>query len=622
MMRCPTMTRRRVAVALATLAGACAAAAPTAASAAPLAFAPCREKAQRGWECATLTAPLDHTGAVPGTVSLRVQRLAHDGPPRGKALVNVEGGPGGSTTHRSAQTRQLLGAVTAKHGYELILLDARATGASRPYEIALGTSRFYATGDTVRDLELVRQGLGIEKLALMGTSYSTLLAAEYARTFPERTDRLILDSPMAPDGPSLFGEETVAAALPALRDLCRTTTCPGGAAGVVRDLRAIVRREQRGLFWVPHPSWMPWRDRAPELIPAKFGVNVGTVLRMLTSADESTALFALLPSAIRDAARGDWRAFTASTGLLQTGALGTIPINPDVNRITRCLDARVPWPFEAPAGERPAALKQARASVATGPLEPFGTKTIVGGPGADCVSFGPAGLPGAIRGGPVPAVPGVILQGAWDLRTPPANGRAMAAAWPSGTLVVAAGTGHGVLRSSTRCATAAVDALLGGRTVDRAACADAEPVAQTLPVARNPADLRALKGAPRAVARTAAAVVATLRHAEVLVAVGTPRGGTAYAGGVEQGWAKATRTPPSLATTIALHDYGLMRDLALDGEIVVGRGGGYDVRVTLGGRHSGRLEIAGGRLSGTIDGSSVSVRLPQALGEPAVKRYG
>ncbi|ADB48912.1 alpha/beta fold hydrolase [Conexibacter woesei] len=617
-------TARRGTAAVAALVVAAGAVAAAPAAAAPLSFSSCEEKQQQGWECATLVAPLDHSGAVPGTVSLRVQRLAHDGPPHAKALVNIEGGPGASTTGRSAQTRQLLGDVTARNGYDLVLLDTRATGGSTPRAIALGTSRHYSTADTVRDLELVRQGLGVERLALMGTSYSTLYAAEFARTLPDRTDRVILDSPLGPGGPTMFGEQTVAGVLPMVRDVCRTAGCPGSPARTGADLRAMVRREERGLFWVPHHSWMPppRGKKAPELIRANFGINRGAVLRMFTSADTQTALFALLPSAMRDAVRGDWRAFAAATGVDKTARFEDLDINDDINRITRCLDLRVPWPFETPAAQRDELLKRAREAVPTGPLAPFGARMLVGGPGEDCAAFGLSGLPTAIRGGAIPAVPGVILQGAWDLRTPPSEGRALAQAWPTGTLVVASGTGHGVLRAATACATEAVDALLAGKSVDGAACAGTEPVAQPLPVTSNPADLRPLRPAPRAVARTAAAVLATLRHAELLIAVGTPHGGTTYVGGIRTGSAHATRRPPSIATTIALDEYGVLPGVQLDGAIRVGQGGSYRVDVAVGGRHSGRVTIRGGRLTGTIDGRALAVRLPDQLGKPAVTRYG
>ncbi|MDW5596860.1 alpha/beta fold hydrolase [Conexibacter stalactiti] len=602
------------AVAALTVVAAPAAVVPDAAEAAPLAFAPCAEKAQAGWECATLSVPLDHSGATPGTLELRVQRLAHDGPPRGKALVNIEGGPGGSTTARSAQTRRLLGAVTAKHGYDLILLDTRATGASRPQEIALGTSRFYSTADTVRDLELMRQGLGIEKLALMGTSYSTLYVTEFARTFPQRTDRVIADSPLGPAGPDHFGAVTAAAALPVLRDICRRSACPGGPGAAVRDLETVIARAKRGLFWIPEA--MVWRGR--RMRDVRMGVQWGTLLTLMVGADEATARFAQLPIRLRDAARGEWRTLGRDVGGARESST---PINPDVTRITRCLDARVPWPFEAPFEQRSAPVKALEAQVPLASLKPWNPKLIGNGPLWGCVEFGPSGLPGAIKGGAVPAVPGLILQGAWDLRTPAADARALAAAWPSATLVLAPGTGHGVLRAATTCATVAVDALLAGQQADGDACAELEPVAAPLLVGAEPEDLRALPGAPRAVAKTAHAVVATIHDAEVAVAAAAPRGGVTQPPGIADGFARATRRAGA-PTVIRLSGYALQDGLLLDGTVTVRSTTAYAAQLKLSGRHSGSVKIAGGRMSGTIDGRKLDLRLRGALARPAVTRFG
>ncbi len=596
-------------------------AAAPAASAAPLAFAPCTEADQAGWECATLTAPLDHSGATPGTVELRVQRLAHDGPPRAKALVTMEGGPGGSTTARSAQTRRLLGAVTARNGYDLVLVDLRATGASRPQEIALGTSRFYATADNVRDLELVRQGLGVERLALMGTSYSTLTAAEFARTFPQRTDRLVLDSPIAPGGPSAFGEETVAAALPALRDVCRRGGCPGGVRGLDADLRTVIASGRRADFRVPHG--MVWFNRGRLVrVPAEMGIDTLTVLRELLSADENSARFAQLPVALHDAARGDWRALGRRSPAA-AGAETRPPINSDLTRITSCLDLRAPWTHGADSPTRRAGMERALAALPAVAFGGWGKQAEWLQRVRECAEFPPSGLPGAIIGGAIPPpVPGVILQGAWDLRTPPANGRALATAWPSGTLVLASGTGHGVLRAATACATGAIDALLAGRAPAGDACAGARPVAAPLTGGSRAADLRPLPGAPRRVARTAAAVLASLRDAEVELAVSAPRGGDGVAAGVVDGWARGKRTPPSLATTIRLRRFALQDGLLLDGTLTIRSATAYGADVRLSGRHRGRVTIAGGRLRGTIDGTKVGLRLRGALARPAVTRFG
>lgn len=597
-------------------------AAPAGATAAPLAFAPCAEKEQAGWECATMVAPLDHTGATPGQVELRVQRLAHDGPPRAKAIVNIEGGPGGSTTARSAQTRRLLAGPTARNGYDLILLDARATGASRPQAIALGTSRHYSTADTVKDLELLRTGLGIEKLAIMGTSYSTLYAAEYARTFPAQTDRIVLDSPLGPDGPDLFAERSVANLAPVLRDICRQSACPAGMKDVAGNLgklvRAVRRAGKRGIWG---DSLYAWSPRGRLLVErSSVGIIPENVYSQFVQADENTADYAFLPMALAAAARGDYRPLVRKTFGPGPSESST-PINGDLNRITRCLDSRVPWRFEAPAGEREPAARALMDKLPTAPLRPFDASVLAMGGIWSCIQFGPSGRPDAIKGGAIPDVPGVILQGAWDLRTPPADGRALAAVWPAGTLVMAPATGHGVLRAATPCATAAIDALLAGKTVDAKACADVRPVAEPLLVG-SARDVRALAGAPRAVARTAGAVVATLRDAEVFVAYAVPRGGATVQAGMLGGWIRGERRVPSPAVRAKLSDYELVEGLRLTGTLAAKGERSWTAKAKLGGSHRGAITIAKGRLTGTIDGRRLDVKLTAALAKPAVTRFG
>jgi len=61
-------------------------AAPSASGAGP--FAPC---APNGLECATLTVPLDYSGATPGTLSLHVEELPAAGMPRGVMLLLAGG---------------------------------------------------------------------------------------------------------------------------------------------------------------------------------------------------------------------------------------------------------------------------------------------------------------------------------------------------------------------------------------------------------------------------------------------------------------------------------------------------------------------------------------------------
>ncbi|WP_368562965.1 alpha/beta hydrolase [Pseudoxanthomonas sp. UTMC 1351] len=53
--------------------------------------------------------------------------------------------------------------------------------------------RFYTTTDAVRDLEAVRAALGAEKINLVGGSYGTRVAQQYAMRHPQHTRSLVLD---------------------------------------------------------------------------------------------------------------------------------------------------------------------------------------------------------------------------------------------------------------------------------------------------------------------------------------------------------------------------------------------------------------------------------------------
>ena len=96
---------------------------------------------------------------------------------------------------------------------------------------------FYTTADTVLDIDALRQALGADKIALMGISYGTNVALQYARAFPEHVDRLILDSIVGPDGPDAFLLDTY-------RNLPRVLD---------RAVRATARAATR-----PRTRWPTW----------------------------------------------------------------------------------------------------------------------------------------------------------------------------------------------------------------------------------------------------------------------------------------------------------------------------------------------------------------------------
>jgi pimeloyl-ACP methyl ester carboxylesterase len=56
-----------------------------------------------------------------------------------------------------------------------------------------------STADTARDLDLLRQAVGDEKLTFIGLSYGTFLGATYANLFPDKVRAIVLDGNVAPD---------------------------------------------------------------------------------------------------------------------------------------------------------------------------------------------------------------------------------------------------------------------------------------------------------------------------------------------------------------------------------------------------------------------------------------
>lgn len=97
------------------------------------------------------------------------------GNPRGQPVLFLHGGPGAGA-----------GAVHRRffdpHHWRVIIFDQRGAGRSRP----LGELRENTTPHLVRDIEVLRQFLGIENWLLFGGSWGSTLALAYAQEHPSR----------------------------------------------------------------------------------------------------------------------------------------------------------------------------------------------------------------------------------------------------------------------------------------------------------------------------------------------------------------------------------------------------------------------------------------------------
>jgi pimeloyl-ACP methyl ester carboxylesterase len=188
-------------------------------------------------ECGTLKVPLDHARPGGRTITLALSRVRHTSAHyQGPLLVNP-GGPGASGLSLAGFVAKRLSAKVAAQ-YDIVGFDPRGVGASRPAlnckpghlapvrpdpvphspaeeranlrrassfaracDSRYGTLlRHIDTASTARDLDRVRAALGARQVSYLGFSYGTYLGAVYARLFPERVRRLVLDSVVDPTG--------------------------------------------------------------------------------------------------------------------------------------------------------------------------------------------------------------------------------------------------------------------------------------------------------------------------------------------------------------------------------------------------------------------------------------
>ncbi|MBS1302483.1 prolyl aminopeptidase [Loktanella sp. SALINAS62] len=103
------------------------------------------------------------------------------GNPQGIPVVVLHGGPGGGCS--PAMRRYF----DPEH-YRIVLFDQRGCGRSRPHAAVSNNTTWHL----VRDIELIRTTLGIDRWIVFGGSWGATLSLIYAQTHPDRTAALAL----------------------------------------------------------------------------------------------------------------------------------------------------------------------------------------------------------------------------------------------------------------------------------------------------------------------------------------------------------------------------------------------------------------------------------------------
>jgi pimeloyl-ACP methyl ester carboxylesterase len=310
-----------------------------------IAFEPCSLSAgNRSVEaqCATLEVPENHDAPDGRRISLAIALLPASGMAEPDPVFMIAGGPGQSALESFPLVDGAFQDVSRTR--HVLLVDARGTGKSNPLHCRTGDDdallsgaaaespeliraftercredlekvadlRYYTTGDHVRDLDLVRRTLGVEQVNLVGISYGTRVAQQYAAAYPQHTRALVLDS-VAPNT-LVLGQEharNLEAALEAQFARCREDTACLANLGDPREQLARVReRLQAGGIAPVHyrdPVSGEWREEVPT-----FGHLAG-LLRMYAY---QPAMAATLPLVLHEAAQGRYESLLAQARML------------------------------------------------------------------------------------------------------------------------------------------------------------------------------------------------------------------------------------------------------------------------------------------------------------------
>ena len=200
-------------------------------------------KDDKKFQCAEIYVPIDYQNPGNASLTLALKKLPakQSANKVGSLLINP-GGPGGSGTDYVTYAEDAFG-KRLMDSFDIVGFDPRGVAQSTPLDcltdqevdefiafdgtpdndeelnasleisinlanscesIANNLIAHVGTQEAARDMDIIRELVGDEKLNFLGASYGTYLGGMYAEIFPDKVGRLVLDGAV---DPSLSGEE-------------------------------------------------------------------------------------------------------------------------------------------------------------------------------------------------------------------------------------------------------------------------------------------------------------------------------------------------------------------------------------------------------------------------------
>ena len=422
-----------------------------------IAFAPCTLSPSSGAasveaQCGTLSVAENPTQPNGRKIALNIAWVPADekGEIAPDPVFMLAGGPGQAATESYAQVAPAFNEVLKKR--HVILLDQRGTGGSNKLackddegnvavtdEVSedLETARrftvrcrdalskqadlrFYTTTDAIRDLDAVRKALGVAQINLVGISYGTRVAQQYAMRYPASTRTIVLDS-VAPNT-LVFGNE-FAGNLEAALDLqfgqCGKQPACAKALGNPRlQLDAVMAKLRNDPPLVRYRDASTGEQREERLLPG----HVAGLARMYAYAPVAASL---LPLQLNEAVNGRYDGLMALSQMLQGQLSDVMAFGMQLSVV---------------CSEDAAGLK----------ANPDDADSLLGNQltdflAAQCAVWPKGAMPKDFHAPLATKVPALLLSGEFDPVTPPRYGDEVLQRLANGRHLVLRGQGHNVI---------------------------------------------------------------------------------------------------------------------------------------------------------------------------------
>lgn len=295
--------------------------------------------------CAPFSVPENRADPRSRKIELKLALIKSDSQVADKDIVvYLAGGPGQSATQTYPEIAAALAPLRKHH--DILLLDQRGTGDSHPLTCpqvqktmdqnadlpfdpqrtrALITQcltevektsdpRFYTTTDAVADLEAARHALGDPKFDLVGISYGTRMAQQYARAHSDGVRSIVLDS--AVPNQLVLGEDfaqNLERALKLQADACAAAPACKKAFG---DWNSALHALHDKLRAQPVQASFPDPKTNLPVEKSLTGDRLAAVARMFSYSAETAAV---LPLTVSRAVKGDYVPLMGQSQLMMSG---------------------------------------------------------------------------------------------------------------------------------------------------------------------------------------------------------------------------------------------------------------------------------------------------------------